>query len=257
MKNILLIILLIIFPLQYLWSQIHIESYSDKTFGTGERVEAEFRLLDPHLVNDINLNKLMGVAIDGKFLVFSSTPFIKNQNRDEFISQVELIFTADYKNEKDLIFKYEGQEIKIKLNGFKFDPKANQEKGKLEFLKTDLDLSSIQFWIPILIFILGLILFFFLMKFYLKYKKVKKKKDQWKRYFNEWSEAEKRTDLEKTWIQREIIKKKYENLIPVFNDYWAQLNKFQFKEEWSEEDFKIVKNSFNKMMDELKKYDGV
>jgi hypothetical protein len=229
-----------------------------------ERVDSVIPINNPEIVNgEIYTVKVISEKSESDLLNF------KNKMINEVMYVMEVHILDEERHFKVFVTdppkkKKKKKKILFDMSSFKYSP-TNQGQSP-EFLKIDipynLDMDENTkkiIWITLLS-ILIIIMILFSRKFIhtkSKKRKKRKKKLELAKSLMELLDAPKtREDFEMIYMERKVITENLEFNKPPFLKLLNEVNKYQYKEEWSEEDLNKVSESYRKL-DEFKVSSGI
>jgi len=242
------------------WAQLSlIVKPRNEKVKVGQIIPASLVINDLSLLNEINVLKIQSHSLENKAYFFKTSPFVKEKDSNQFISDVEMIFSKEFKNEKSLKLLVDKKEWIVEVRPFEFDGQTN-EQAPLDWALTQINfdkLSANNY--TKLIIGLFLITIFSFGGFFIIQKMQRKKNEKMKieKMIKKLESIQKPEEYEKLWLKRDYLKKNYQWMIPALDEFFEVLNQTQFSSNWKEQEMIHLKKKYNQFLEKLRRINVV
>lgn len=212
----------------------------------GDLIEGTLRFWPIENADLTQFKKLEKTALFNAFYLAQVTELGISQNNADVVEMKALFIVKSAKPQSIQIFKYNESPIELSLNNIKIDELQNKNQ---DYFILDQALNK-----SYMLIVLGCILALLVIIAIFKIKKIKEliiglrpdaDKKARKKYDAQFRSANKREDFELIYKDKDIWLKLLEVRAPAHNEFFKILNQFQYKKDWSNEDYNEVRTSFD------------
>ncbi len=212
----------------------------------GDLIEATLRFWPIENADLTQFKKLEKTALFNAFYLAQVIELGVSQNNADVVEMKGLFIVKSAKPQSLQIFKYNESPIELHLDGVNITELQNKNQ---DYFVLDQPLNK-SYILIILASILAVIVVVAIFKrqrikeFLIGLKPDADKKAR-KRYDAQFRSANKREDFESIYREKELWLRLLENRAPAHNEFFKVLNQYQYKKDWSNDDYTEVRTSFD------------
>ncbi|MBC7714338.1 MAG: hypothetical protein H7177_13420 [Rhizobacter sp.] len=212
----------------------------------GDLIEVNLRFWPVENADLSQFKKLEKTVLFNAFYLAQIISLEPSANNADVIELKGLFIVKSAKPQPLFVFKYNESPVEMHLDGVKIEELKNKNSDYF-ILEQSLNGSYI-FYILAGVFVLLLVAALYkrqaLKEFIIGLKPDAEKKAR-KKYDAEFRKANHRDDFEKIYLEKNNWLKLLESRTPAHNEFFRVLNQYQFKKDWSNEDYSEVRSSFD------------